>query len=291
MKKTLLPFAWIIAKIINHNSKLLSFYRDVNFKGKLFISRFINIPHENGVYSCQELKYHINFSDQIQEMVYLGTYEKQELQFLKNYVQKDWICLDVGANIGFYTLNLSKLVGENGKVYALEPSPKNFRELEKNIELNALDNCVACNIALSSDRGDFVFSVSPDRNSGWGRLGKWRSAQSEIIVKVDTLDQFVEEQNISIVDFLKIDIEGHELEFLKGAEKCLRSRLIDRIMIEYCGCILEPKGIDLKQYIDIISKFGYSCKYFNLRKVEEANRGKYRCKGETLNLFFKKKNC
>lgn len=290
LKKSMIPFAYIIGKCLNINSALFEIYRNKNFKGKLLISGFLDrSKFLNGTYKCGGVKYEIDFKDQIQEMIYLGTYERDDLAFLKNYIQKDWICLDIGANVGFYTLNLSKLVGEKGRIYAIEPSPSNYEILQKNVRLNDLDNVFSANIALSSQDGEFTFSTSPDRNSGWGRLGKWKAAKSEVVVETKTLDNFVQEQGVSEIDFLKIDIEGHELEFLKGAEKTLKSRLISRIMVEYCGFVLEPQGISLKNYVEKIEGFGYVPRYFNLDKIKQAKRNSYKSQKEILNLIFERK--
>lgn len=288
VKNALAPISYIIAKFISSNQKLFDIYRYFDFKGKLFLSEFINYSAQNGIYICGQLKYDIDFTDKIQEMVYLGTYERRELTFLKKYVKKSWICLDIGANIGFYTLNLSKLVDKNGKIYAIEPSPTNYKKLNENIAINNLDNCITSNIALSSQSGEFLFSVSPHHNSGWGRLGKWKSAQSEVIVNVKTLDDFLIFNNISNIDFLKIDIEGHELEFLEGAKNTLKNGIIKRIMIEYCGYVLEPQGISLKQYVDAIMNFDYIPVHFNLDKIEKAKNGHYQPRREILNLLFEK---
>lgn len=288
VKKALTPIAYIIAKVISSNQKLFDIYRSVDFKGKLFISGFIKNSAQNGIYLCGQLKYNIDFTDKIQEMVYLGTYERQEIRLLEKYVKKGWICLDIGANIGFYTLTLSKLVGEDGKIYAIEPSQSNYKKLNDNIAINNLDNCITSNIALSSKSGEFLFSVSPNQNSGWGRLGKWKSAQSEVIVNVNTLDDFVIFNNISNIDFLKIDIEGHELEFLQGAKNTLKNGIVKRIMIEYCGYVLEPQGINLKQYVDSIMGFDYIPVHFNLDKIEKAKNGHYKPRREILNLLFEK---
>jgi FkbM family methyltransferase len=289
-KNLLRPIAYIIAKIITSNQEMFDIYRHSNFRGKLFLSEYINHAFQNGIYNCNELKYNIDFSDQIQEMVYLGTYERHEISFLKKYVKPGWICLDIGANIGFYTLNLSKLVGLEGKIYAIEPSPSNYKKLQENIAINNLDNCITSNIALSSKSGEFLFSVSPNQNSGWGRLGKWKSAQSEVIVNVNTLDDFIISNNISNIDFLKIDIEGHELEFLEGGKNTFKNGIIKRIMIEYCGYVLEPQGITLKSYVDSIMKFGYIPVHFNLDKIKKANDKIYQQKKEILNLLFEKIN-
>ncbi|MDB9521182.1 FkbM family methyltransferase [Dolichospermum circinale CS-1225] len=287
-KNSLRPIAYIIGKIITSNQQMFDIYRHTDFRGKLFLSEYINTVFQNGIYSCNELKYNIDFSDQIQKSVYLGTYERHELTFLKKYIKPGWVCLDVGANIGFYTLNLSKLVGSEGKVYAIEPSPSNYKKLEENIAINNLDNCITSNIALSSESGEFVFSVSPHQNSGWGRLGKWTSAQSEIIVNVNTLDDFVLFNNISNIDFLKIDIEGHELKFLEGGKNTFKNGIVKRIMIEYCGYVLEPQGITLKSYVDSIMKFGYTPVHFNLDRIEKAKDGTYQDQKEILNLLFEK---
>jgi tRNA G37 N-methylase Trm5 len=161
-KNLLRPIAYIIGKIITSNQNLFDIYRHTDFRGKLLLSEYINHVVKNGIYQCNQLKYSIDFSDQIQKSVYLGTYERHEISFLKKYVKPGWICLDIGANIGFYTLNLGKLVGAEGKVYAIEPSPSNYKKLEENITINNLDNCITSNIALSSKSGEFLFSVSPN---------------------------------------------------------------------------------------------------------------------------------
>ncbi|MDD1416744.1 FkbM family methyltransferase [Dolichospermum sp. ST_con] len=287
-KNLLRPIAYIIGKIITSDQKMFDIYRHTDFRGKLFLSEYINHAFQNGIYHCNELKYNIDFSDQIQKSVYLGTYERHEISFLKKYVKPGWLCLDIGANIGFYTLNLSKLVEAEGKVYAIEPSPSNYKKLEENIAINNLDNCITSNIALSSESGEFVFSVSPHQNSGWGRLGKWEFSQSQILVAVNTLDDFLSLNNISRIDFLKIDVEGHELEFFKGAINTLKNGIIRRIMIEYCGDALEPQGITLKDYVDSIMKFGYIPVHFNLDRIEKAKNGTYQSQKEILNLLFEK---
>ena len=133
-----------------------------------------------------------------------------------------------------------------------------------------------------------MFSVSPHQNSGWGRLGKWEFSQSQILVAVNTLDDFLAVNNISHIDFLKIDIEGHELEFFKGAINTLKNGIIRRIMIEYCGNALEPQGITLNSYVDSIMEFGYIPVHFNLDRIESAKNGTYQSKEEILNLLFEK---
>lgn len=289
LKIFLAPVGYMVGTLISKNKWILEIYRSKNFKGKLFLSSFIDKNNfKNGIYKCGGLKYNIDFKDKIQEMVYLGIYEKNELDFLKQYVKKDWICLDIGANIGFYTLNLSQLISKYGKVYAIEPSPENYKKLQDNISINKLENVVASNIALSSVTGKLNFSTSPDRNSGLGRIGKWKAAKSEVIVDTKTLDEFVREHGIAKIDFLKIDIEGHELEFLKGAKRSLQSGLVDRIMIEYCGYILEAKNLSLRYYVNCIEKFGYTATKFNLSKINKAKSNTYKPRKEILNLLFEK---
>lgn len=72
-KNLLRPIAYTIGKIIASNQKMFDIYRHTDFRGKQFLSEYINPAFQNGIYSCNELKYNIDFSDQIQKSVYLGT--------------------------------------------------------------------------------------------------------------------------------------------------------------------------------------------------------------------------
>ena len=83
-------------------------------------------------------KLYVNPNDKVlsDSIIRDGIWEKEETEFVKSYIKRNWVVLDIGANIGYFTLIFSKLVGKNGKVFAFEPDPDNFEILKRNIVEN-----------------------------------------------------------------------------------------------------------------------------------------------------------
>ncbi len=119
--------------------------------------------------------------------------------------------LDIGAHIGSLTVPIAHLIGPEGTVYAFEPQKKIYRELVHNLKLNGLTNAVPLRFALSSKAG--IIEMNPTgTHDGRVRVGKGGDK-----VEARTIDSF----GFSDVSLMKIDVEGHETEVLRGAEKTI----------------------------------------------------------------------
>ena len=121
--------------------------------------------------------------------------------------------VDVGAAFGFYTIMASKKVGQQGKVVAIEPQPDNFEMLNKNVNLNKLANIVTLNYAVSSKKS--TLKLYSSYSTIQERAG--HNLQNYIEVSADTLDNLLRQLDIDEVNWIKVDVEGAELEVLKGA--------------------------------------------------------------------------
>lgn len=131
------------------------------------------------------------------------------------------IVIDVGAAFGFYTILASKRVSQQGRVVAIEPQPDSFKMLNKNIKLNKLTNIVTLNYAVSSRKT--TLKLYSSYSTIQERAGQ--SLQSYIEVSADNLDNLLRQLDIDQVNWIKVDVEGAELEVLKGAVGILsRSR-------------------------------------------------------------------
>jgi FkbM family methyltransferase len=280
------PAAWILGRAISSRSVWRETFRQVDFKGKLLISQYVSLPSTNGTYSSRGVTFDLSFSDDIQKAIYFNTYERHELRFLERYIQSGWQCVDIGANVGFYTLNLAKLVGPTGRVYAVEAAPGNFEKLNRNLSLNSFTNCHLSQAAITSADGPVRFHCSPSRNSGWGRIDNFAGSAGEIEVPGLTFDAYVRRTGLANVDFLKIDIEGHELAFLQGARDSLDSGLVKRMMVEYCGYSLEQRDMTLAKYIAAFESHGFDPVQFSMPEITAAKRGAYLPRRQILNLLF-----
>lgn len=160
-------------------------------------------------------------------MIYHEIYSRKVYNRVRE-IQKDDVVIDVGAHIGVFTLRAARRAVE-GLVIAVEPHPLNYRLLMENVKRNNLKNVVALNLALSNYNGtaNLYESVFSGLHSLVTRKGKF------VRVPVKTLDRMVEELRIVKIDVIKIDVEGGELDVLKGAEKTLKRNHIHLAIAAY----------------------------------------------------------
>lgn len=143
------------------------------------------------------------------------TYEIALTKLFEKYVKKGDIVYDLGAHVGYFTLLSSVLVGENGKVYAFEPNKKVLKLLNNHVKINKCKNVVIIDKAVSNINGVFHFDTG---DGSWtGKLSKTGGHGVEVV----SLDDFVSKNNIPMPNIIKIDVEGEELNVLKGAKDLL----------------------------------------------------------------------
>lgn len=158
-----------------------------------------------------------------------GDAEPEVQEALAALIEPGQTIYDVGANIGFFTLLCSRLVGPEGRVYAFEPIPENLATLRHNVVLNGLSNVTIVEQALSSSTGTAEMFVSPwsafhSLNvEGASKQANHGPEAGQIEVQTVTLDEFVEREGVRAPDLLKIDVEGAELIVLEGGRATLRT--------------------------------------------------------------------
>jgi len=171
----------------------------------------------------------------------LGTYEQHIAVVLQTRLRKGAVFFDIGANVGYYTLFASTCVGDSGKVVAFEPEPGNMQMLTEHIEINRCTNVIPVQKALSNTSGVARFNGAAQYNS-WCKL----SDDGNIEVKCITLDTFIRESGI-LPNVLKMDIEGAEVQALRGADACLTEVRPEIILSIHDGLLDECQGI-LSEY-------------------------------------------
>jgi len=174
-------------------------------------------------------------------------YEKISLSTFNPKVN-DFV-VDIGANIGRYTLHSSKLVGKKGKVIAIEPFKQTYDLLRKNIKENSTDNNILtfC-IGLSNHEGREKLYLDEKL---WGRNTINPIPGGDYVqIEMLTLDSLVENLQIDKIDWIKIDVEGHEYEVLEGGKNTLLKNS-SRVMIEV-------RFDNFKKVINLLQSLGYS---------------------------------
>ncbi len=148
-----------------------------------------------------------------------GTYEPGVTSVVTQLLRPGDVCLDVGANIGWYTTLCATLVGPTGSVHAFEPLLATFRQLERNVGLLADASHVHLNChALGDTSGAgvlHVFPGVPDGHTSLADFGRTDAAAHDCVVT--TVDEYLAEHRVGEVTFVKLDIEGAELQCLRGA--------------------------------------------------------------------------
>lgn len=180
--------------------------------------------------------------------------ESDVLRFFRPEI--GWTVVDAGANIGYYTLIASKLVGSEGKVISIEPEPRNFSLLCRNIRDNHLSNVVPLQVALSDKDGyeELIMDASP---SGHSIISNPNASglNRRIAIRTRNIDSLLRGLNIEKVHLFKIDVEGAELRVLEGGKNALESGT---------SLIIESFNFDTIQ--TYLKNFGY-----NIKVIDSSN--------------------
>lgn len=165
------------------------------------------------------ITYELDLREVIDSSLYFtSTYEVKIDRLFEKYVKPGSTVIDIGANIGLHTLRSALLTGEKGKVLAIEPSTWAIKKLRRNLELNPeLSKVIEIRHNALGENAEK--SISLGFQSSYRLNGK-NEIYSEV-VDVLTLDSIAEQNSLQSVDFIKIDVDGHELHILRGAKKML----------------------------------------------------------------------
>jgi FkbM family methyltransferase len=206
--------------------------------------RFLNAPHVikyilfifirgKKVYTPATIEFShtaitLNLGEFIEYWIFVdGAYEKEWILQASQLI-KDKSFIDIGANIGIYSLSLYKTAKE---VYAVEPERNNFERLNKIIKQNAIMNITSLKLALYSTDNHRVNLYTSSKDAGWHSLSINYENKSQQVNTI-TLDTLISKQKIKNIGLIKIDVEGAEYEVLKGANKTL-TRIHPPVIIEF----------------------------------------------------------
>lgn len=190
--------------------------------------------------------------------IYGGLMEPEEMLFLLRTLQQNWHFIDIGANIGAYTLLASKVIGANST--AFEPIPNTVNKLRLQIALNNIVDKVDVVRAGVGEKSEIRHFTN--LNSTTNHVSANGKSPGTIEVEIVKLDDVIKPSNQSI--FLKIDVEGFESAVIKGAINLLKSGRIKAIIIELCGAGREY-GYDDNDIHQLLLSLGYEAVIYDYR--------------------------
>lgn len=179
---------------------------------------------------------------------------KAEHALFRRVLRNSHTVIDIGANFGVMTCLFARLA-PTSKVFAIEPHPQTAQSLYRNVCTNNISNASCHRFAIGKSEGhvNFTSHSSPASN----RIAEADYSGATINVPQTTLSTFCENHGINQIDFLKIDVEGAELDVINGAEPLLRRRAIAMGLIEICPGTVARVGVTIDDLIDRLHELGY----------------------------------
>lgn len=199
--------------------------------------------------------------------LFLGQWEPDVVDYLRRTVQPGMTVLDIGANIGIYTLICAKQVGAGGVVHSFEPTPATFARLERNVALNRLANVHINQVALSNQEGVTEFHLYHQNAMNSLARQAWVGKVKAVVpVRTRTLDGYVAEEGITRVDLVKLDVEGAERMVLRGGSALLQSETAPALLVEFADRTTEAFGYRAAELRDLLEAHGYTLYRWNFRQ-------------------------
>jgi len=182
-------------------------------------------------------------------------YEKNTSDFIINHINKGDNVIDVGANIGYTTLLLGKTVGENGYVYSFEPEQTNFDLLKQNVNVNKYQNVEPIQKIVSNKNGKIKFVIEDTAVIHHIDGGKGAFTKKHSIVRLDsvTLDDYID----GPIKFVKIDVEGHEIEVLNGMKSLIDKNKDLQLIVEFSIGNQRRAGYKPHQLLTLLEELGF----------------------------------
>jgi FkbM family methyltransferase len=203
----------------------------------------------------------VDSNEYVQSLLYVfGDYEPATVSFIERAIEPGHCVIDVGANVGFISLVCAKCTTASGVVHGFEPDPKNYSYYQQNIRLNTAVNIISHQKALSKEAGVLkLYHSKIDHNDGAHSLiYNERVVSSDDYVEIQALrfDEFTQTVPVPKLDFVKIDVEGAELDVIEGMSERIKS---DRpiMLIEVSAEYFNYRGMSILGFKDyMLKEFG-----------------------------------
>lgn len=227
------------------------------------------------------VKIRLHGDSELCHLIYCRYFESNERDFLNRFLRPGDVFVDIGANIGLFTLIAAALAGPRGKVLAFEPTDKTFRRLVENVGLNNFSNVECLKMALSDSQGHLQLTQSSDGYDAWNSLATpvlGGSMRTGLVEAVDW-DQFAREHDLlGSITMMKIDVEGWEGRVLQGGKEFFARSDAPVLQVEFTDEAAVAAGSSCHALYDCLEGYGYKMFVYDpgeKRLVPDSKRERY----------------
>jgi FkbM family methyltransferase len=206
------------------------------------------------------LKIRLFGDSELCRLIYYRSFEANERDFLIRFLRSGDVFIDVGANIGLFTLIAAKCVGPRGRVVAFEPTASTYDRLAGNVYMNGFANVDCIKLALSDARGRLRLARASGGFDAWNSLAEpamGRSCESEEVEVVEWDDYAKERGLAGAVTMMKIDVEGWESRVLAGGRELLGRPDAPVLQMEFTDAAAEAAGSSCRALYQRLEDYGY----------------------------------
>jgi FkbM family methyltransferase len=223
-----------------------------------------------------------------------GYWEVWTTKLLLRELRSGMNIVEIGSNMGYYSLIISSIIGEAGRLFAFEANPDTYQILHDNIEINGFNDRVSLEKkAVMDEIKEIAFQkltnhLATSRVVEYSKLDEYSEEQKIIKVDGTSLDQYFENRDIKI-DLIKIDAEGSEPRIFDGMRNLINNNFNLIVICELNPVLISAASLDPREYLEKIQSYGFILKYIDVDSVpKEASIEKLLQMG-VIDLYLKRK--
>ena len=202
-------------------------------------------------------RFRCNLAEHTQRNIFLWDFDKKAVAFIRSRLRPGDTFVDVGANVGFFSLTASRIVGPTGRVISVEPNPSTFARLSRTVAENSIPNITMCNLGLGDSSATLSLYTGIAEDNDTASMLPYADGGKAVTVEVLPLDLLAEQLGLERIDYIKIDVDGFEHKVLAGAAKLLASGRIRHLQIEFSDVHLRMVGSSPEKLHEWITSHGF----------------------------------
>jgi len=214
--------------------------------------------------------------------IFYERFEEEEITFLKRILKPGDSFIDIGANIGLFSLIASPIIGEKGEIISFEPCSPTLHRFEENISLNNFKNIITNKQAISNKNGKATLQIASDGYDAWNSIAEPAKGEVFETEEIDTItfDDYISNSQIDIskIALVKIDVEGWEMPVLEGGKEFFSSAEAPSLIVEFTEANAANAGYSCTDLYHALVDYGYSLFTYdasNNRLIPEKLREHY----------------